>query len=256
MGSRLGGIRGGSGLLAIGWGSLFAAIIGAWFASKWFTSRDVKWVETFRENWRFGRWIVGASLADWVVVDLYPIMMGWMISLSATGIYQALQNLVAPIHVLLRAIDTFMTPGLAKTYERFGLVHLNQKLKGLFLLAGIPIIILLGLVLLFAPHLLFLLKGETYLPYADGIYLMAVFYFFLYVHRILQMGFRALRQGKPIFWANLLAILSMIMGGLWLINRWGVNGAIGGQALNAFILSCVLWIAWRKRSSTQAKKSL
>jgi len=253
VGSRLGEVRGLSGLMAIGWGSLFAGIIGAWFARKWFTSRDVKLVESFRENWQFGRWIVGASLADWVVVDLYPIMMGWMISLSATGVYQALQNLVAPIHVLLRAIDTFMTPGLAKAYDRFGLVRVNQKLKGLFLLAGIPIIILLGLVLLFAPQLLFLLKGETYLPYANGIFLMAGFYFFLYVHRILQMGFRAVRQGKPIFWANLLAILSMIAGGLWLINRWGIYGAIGGQALNAFILSCVLFIAWRKLIRGQIK---
>jgi O-antigen/teichoic acid export membrane protein len=202
----------------------------------------VVWVE----NWRFGSWILGASLADWVVVDLYPILMAGMISFAATGVYQALQNLVAPIHVLLRAMDTFVTPIMAKTYDHHGLSKFKQNLKTVYWVAGLPILGLLVLVLIFTPQLLNLLKGKTYLPFADGIYVMALYYFLLFVNRPLQMAFRAVRKGRQVFLANILAMASMFTIGLWMIHRWGLYGAIGGQALNAFIISLVLWFAWRQ----------
>ncbi len=242
--SRVGEISGLTGLNAIGWGAFAAALVGAWLSRKYFTKSLLNPLKTWRENWKFGRWILGASLADWVVVDLYPILMAGMISFAATGVYQTLQNLVAPIHVLLRAIDTFMTPVMAKAFNASGLPKIKRMLRWVFLIAGVPVIGLLILVTFFTPQLLFLLKGETYLPYADGIYLMAVFYLFLYINRPLQMAFRAVLQGKQIFYANLLAMASMIGLGSWLINRWGLYGAIGGQALNAIIIGLFLLVAW------------
>jgi len=101
--SRKGQISGLTGLNAIGWGAFFATLVGVWLSRHNFSKQLLNPLATWRENWRFGRWILGASLADWVVVDLYPILMAGMISFAATGVYQTLQNLVAPIHVLLRA---------------------------------------------------------------------------------------------------------------------------------------------------------
>jgi O-antigen/teichoic acid export membrane protein len=145
---------------------------------------------------------------------------------------------------LLRAIDTFVTPILARVYDQSGLGQVKRSLKLIFVLGGIPVIGLLLVVLFFTPQLLYLLKGDTYLPYADGIYLMALFYLFMFINRPLQMVFRGVRQGKQVFLANILAALSMFSVGFWLIKRWGVYGAIAGQALNAIIISIVLLIAW------------
>jgi len=242
--SRMSSINGLAGLHAIGWGSLVASILGLWLARGYISSEFHNPLTAWRENWRFGHWILGASLTDWVVVDLYPILMAGMISFAATGVYQTLQNLVAPIHVLLRAIDTFVTPVLARIFDQKGIQSVQKRLGVVYLLAGIPVAALLVLVLIFTPQLLFLLKGDTYLPYANGIYLMAIFYLFLYINRPLQMAFRSIRQGKQVFIANLLAMLSMFSVGIWMIRRWGLYGAIGGQALNAVIISLVLVIAW------------
>lgn len=244
--ANLGEISGLTGLNAIGWGSLAGTLLGLWLARDYITPQPQNLIKTWRENWGFGRWILGASMADWVVVDLYPILMAGLVSFAATGVYQALQNLVAPIHVLLRAIDTFATPILAKTYDQFGLPKFKQNLGYVYLISGLPVMGLLVLVLFFTPQLLYLLKGDTYLPYADGIYVMAIFYLFLFINRPLQLAFRAIRQGKQIFLANILAMVSMFSIGIWLINRWGIYGAIGGQALNAFIISLVLLIGWVK----------
>lgn len=242
--SQVSQISGLTGLIAIGWGSLAATLLGIWLARAYFTIQFQNLLTVWNENWRFGRWILGASLADWMVVNLYPILMAGMISFAATGVYQTLQNLVAPIHVLLRAIDTFITPVLAKLFDTHGIQKLKHGLRLIFLIGGIPVAGLLVLVLIFTPQLLYLLKGETYLLYADGIYLMAIFYFFMFINRPLQMVFRAVRDGKQVFIANILAMISMFTVGLWMINRWGLYGAIAGQALNAIIISLVLLVAW------------
>jgi O-antigen/teichoic acid export membrane protein len=99
-----------------------------------------------------------------------------------------------------------------------------------------------------------LLKGDIYLPYADGIYVMALYYLFIYLNRPLQMAFRAVRKGQQVFLANLLAMASMFTIGLWMIQRWGLYGAIGGQALNAIIISVVLCFAWMRFIRTSNKK--
>jgi len=75
---------------------------------------------------------------------------------------------------------------------------------------------------------------------------MGVFYFFLYINRPLQMAFRAVRQGKQVFFANILAMASMLIFGTWFIRHWGLYGAIGGQTLNAIIISLFLLSAWHK----------
>jgi O-antigen/teichoic acid export membrane protein len=242
--SLLGEVNGLTGLYAIGWGSLAGSIIGLLFARSYFSKNCVGILDVWRDNFRFGRWILGASVVDWVVLDLYPILIAGLISFAATGIYQTLQNLVAPIHVLLRAVDTFATPLMAKTFDQLGWKKFKQRLGLIYILLGIPVLGLLILVMFFTPRLLFLLKGNTYLPFADGIYIMGVFYFFLYLNRPLQLAFRALRQGKQIFIANILAMVSMALLGYWLISNWGVYGTIGGQALNAIIITMVLVIAW------------
>lgn len=244
--ANMGDITGRTGLNAIGWGSLGAALVGTWLSLPFFSFNKMELLSTWRTNWKFGRWILGASVADWMVVDMYPIMMAGLISFAATGIYQALQNLVAPIHVLLRAVDTFATPILAKTFDKSGLSRMRRDFKWIYIISGIPVILLLILVLFFTPQLLYLISGDTYLPYADGIYMMVVFYFFMFVNRPLQIAFRAIREGKQVFFANLLAALSIFTIGAWLINTWGYHGAIGGQALNAIIISVYLLVSWVK----------
>jgi O-antigen/teichoic acid export membrane protein len=103
---------------------------------------------------------------------------------------------------------------------------------------------LLVLVSIFAEPLLRLLYGETYVAYANGVPIMALFYFFWYLYWPLQVGFKAVRQTRPIFVANLLAILSMLTVGIGLIFRYDVYGTLAGQALNALIVAVVLWLAW------------
>jgi len=242
-------LSGTGGLHAIGWGSLAALAPGLWLTRKAWAVKPHNLIETWKRNWGFGRWIVGSSLANWLAVEFYPILTAGMISFAAAGAYRALQNLVAPVHLLLRAIDTFLTPRAARLYEQNGLPALGRTLKLIYLAGGVPILGLLSLAMLFPGQLLEALYGETYLAYKDGIALMALFYALLFTYSPLQTAFKATRTSRPIFIANLAAITVMFSVGIWAILRWGVYGTIVGQGLNALVVSLILWTSWLREKS-------
>lgn len=246
---RLSGI---AGLNAIAWGSLVALLPGLWQTRRYWTldfggrawaSISAGW----RRNWEFGRYVLGGALANWVAVEFYPVLTAGLISFAAAGAYRALQNLVAPIHLLLRATDTFLTPRAARQFRLGGWPALNRTLRLTYLAAGVPILGILGLAMLFPAPLLHLLYGDTYTPYAAGMSLMALFYALWFAYWPLQTALKAARISRPIFNANLAAILGMFTFGLWMIYRWGVFGTIAGQALNSLIVGVILWAAWARR---------
>ncbi len=117
LAGRLNGVNG---LYAIGWGSLAAVLLGLWQTRHLWTARFINLRQTWDQNWTFGRWVLGGTVANWFAIQFYPILTAGMISFAAAGAYQALQNLVAPAHVLLRASDTFLTPRIARIYHDGG----------------------------------------------------------------------------------------------------------------------------------------
>ncbi len=193
---------------------------------------------------------MGSSIANWVASELYPLLAAGLISFAAAGAYRALQNLVAPVHVLLRATDTFFTPRASKIFYQSGFSGLDRILKIIYLVAGVPIIGMLVIASLFPEPLLRLLYGETYVAYSGSLFLMAIYYGLWYAYWPLQTAFKAIQRTSPIFIANIAAIICMFTIGIWGIQKFEINGAIGGQALNALVISIVLWVSWRRVKKT------
>lgn len=239
-------LSGKAGLDAIGWGAVAAILLGLWQARGYWAWRNIRLWQTLKQNWKFGGWIMGGSFANWVASELYPLLAAGLISFAAAGAYRALQNLVAPVHVLLRATDTFFTPRASKVYHQSGFSGLGRILKIIYLVAGVPIIGLLIIATLFPEPLLRLLYGETYVAYSGSLFLMAIYYGLWYAYWPLQTAFKAIRLTRPIFIANIAAIACMFTIGVWGIQKFDINGAIGGQALNALVIAIVLWVSWNR----------
>lgn len=244
--ARQGCLDGTASLNAIALGSLAALLPGLWQTRRYWTAQFSGLRQAWQRNWEFGRWVLGGALANWLSIEFYPVLTAGMISFAAAGAYRALQNIVAPIHLLLRAMDTFMTPRLARLHQQAGLRAVNRRLGLVYLLLGLPIGAILGAALLFPRPLLHLLYGETYLEYSPAMAWMAVFYTLLYTNGPVQTALKASRFSRPIFVGNLVAIGVMLTGGLWLIRQWGVYGTIAGQAINELVVVLVCWSAWMR----------
>jgi O-antigen/teichoic acid export membrane protein len=246
-----GTLSGKAGLDAIGWGAIAAIILGLWQANGYWAWDNIQLWHTFKRNWKFGGWIMGGSIANWIASELYPLLAAGLISFAAAGAYRALQNLVAPVHVLLRATDTFFTPRASKIYHQTGFSGLGRTLRIIYFISGFPILGLLLIASLFPEPLLRLLYGETYIAYSGSLFLMAIYYGLWYAYWPLQTALKSIRLTQPIFIANIAAIICMFTIGVWAIKEFDINGAIGGQALNAFVIALVLGLSWlrvRKKS--------
>lgn len=242
---RLSGI---SGLEAIAWGAFAALLPSLWFTRNYWSRQVANLRDTWQRNWNFGRWLLGSGLANWAAVEFYPILTAGLISFAAAGAYRALQNLVAPIHLLLRAIDTFLTPRAANLYEKHGPQALTHTLRSIYLAIGFPVLGILLIALIFPEQLLGLIYGDAYLEYSNGVSLMVLFYALMFAYWPLQAIFKAAQLSRPIFIANALAIVSMFTVGIWAILNWDVYGTIIGQGVNALVINLVLWGYWIRLS--------
>jgi O-antigen/teichoic acid export membrane protein len=167
-----------------------------------------------------------------------------MISFAAAGALRALQNLVAPIHVLLRTLETYLTPRAARRFKVGGWGGLRALLSRVYWLSVLPAIALLAGVSLFPAPLMRLLYGEKYAGYSGMLPLLALAYGLWFAYAPLQACFKAIPWTRPVFLANALATLSIFTIGLLAIHFFGLAGAIGGQALNGLLIGAVLWIVW------------
>lgn len=240
-----GTLTGINGLYAIAWGSLAGILPGLWFTRMYWTKQPFNILHTWGHNWDFGRWVTGGIIANWVSVEFYPVLTAGMVSFAAAGAYRALQNIVAPIHLLLRALDTYLTPRAALDFRKKGYSELYRILRLTYLVTFIPVIGLLLLGIMFRDQLLYLLYGDTYLGYSQGLLLMSLNYALLYAYWPLQSVLKAARLSRPIFLANLAAIGTMFTIGILAIRIWDVYGTIAGQALNALVINLVLWSIWK-----------
>lgn len=243
-----GQLNGIEGLNAVAWGSLVGVVLGIWQGRTYWTRHLLDPLQTWLRDWKFGRWMLGGTIASWMTLEFYPIfaLASGMVTFAAAGAYNAIQNLVAPIHLLLRATDTFLMPHSAKEYARNGQKGTRRSMNLAYIFTGIPIAGMLILVSVFAKPLLHLLYGDTYTGFAAGVPLMAIFYFLWFLYWPLQVAFKSSHSSRPIFIANMAAVVSMFTVGLWAIYRWNLYGIIGGQALNSLIVCVILWVVWRK----------
>ncbi|MGD2252097.1 MAG: hypothetical protein PVF70_04185 [Anaerolineales bacterium] len=244
--ARQGALSGVAGIYAIGWGAMVAIPLGLWLARTFWTLRGLRVVEYWKRNWAFGRWMLGGMLATWGGMKLYPILTAGMISFAQAGAYRAVQNLVAPVHVFIAALDPFLIPRAARRFRNAGTKGLSRLLKWTYVIFSLPILAFLLVATLFSRSLLGLLYGQTYLDYQGAVALMAVYYGLWSLYYPLQAALQAVQRTFPIFIANVTAIVSMFTIGLVLIGHWQVYGAIAGQALNALLVGVVLLAYWMK----------
>ncbi len=243
---RAGALQGEAGLHAIGWGALAGLGVGLVQTRDIWSTAGVSVRRVWREQWALGRWVMAATVGNWLTLEVYPLLTAGLVSFAAAGAYRALQTIVAPVHAFLRAVDTFFTPRMALRFDRAGRTAVARQLRLLYLVGGIPIALVLGLVALEPERALQLFYGRIYAAYPRELVWMSVFYGLWFAYAPLQIALKAVRRTRPIFVANTAALILMLTVGVAAIRAWGVLGTVAGQALGALVVGILLAIGWRE----------
>lgn len=243
---RAGALQGAAGLHAIGWGALAGLAAGLWQTRDIWSVSGVSVRRVWREQWALGRWVMAATVGNWLTLEVYPLLTAGLVSFAAAGAYRALQTIVAPVHAFLRTVDTFFTPRMALRFDRSGRMAVARQVRLLYLVGGIPIALGLGLVAFEPERALQLFYGRIYAAYPRELVWMTVFYGLWFAYAPLQIALKAVRRMRPIFVANTAALVLMLTVGVAAIRAWGVLGTLAGQALGALVVGILLAIGWRR----------
>jgi O-antigen/teichoic acid export membrane protein len=206
----------------------------------------VSWSKTIKENWDFGKWLLGSTLTTWTSGQAYIFIAAFMLGPVAPAVLKACQNIYGPTHVLLRGLDNILPSMASKKYGELGVKPLNSFLKKVLVILAI-IMGIYGLLASFAANfLLKLLYKDQYSGYGHIVILFALMYLFSALMRIPGVGVQAIKKPKVIFYAYLTSTAITITISIPLIKYFNIIGAAIGILISSIIVNVIMHSYYRK----------
>ena len=206
---------------------------------------DVTWRRALRENWSYGRWLVGSTVLFSVSSQAQMFLAAGLLGLGAAGILRAMQLPSLVMTQVTTAAGLLVLPAFSYDFGQGLMERLRQK-------AMLVSLCLVGAALVFAA-LLALFAGETeHLlfggKYASYVWLMPVLAL-MPVCTGLSMGYSmALRASqKPHFdlIANVIAAVVGVVSAIFFLHWWGLAGAVISMVVSLATASLVIRISYR-----------
>ncbi len=196
---------------------------------------------------------IGWSIIGFVPYVTYNngmnIIVGAVGGATMSSVFSATRIFLAPISMLLAAVDSVDKPQAAKRYREHGLAGLRSALFStrLFLLMiGIPYILLVGF---FAEQMVRLLLGVRYIGHVDLVYGWLGVAIFMLIALPQESGLAMLRQSKVLFISRCSAAIASVGIMLMLVHRFTylapLLGLAGGWAISCIVASVALYFGLR-----------
>jgi len=230
-------------LYAMAGTSAVAALAGLWTIRSDLRGRIVP--GALRQCWGLGRWFSASTLANWLASQMYPVLTAGMLGAYATGVFRAVQNLIAPTQVLANTFHMMAIPHASREYSRGGVTAVNLFLLRSSPLLAVPLLLYYLLVGVFARPLITFFYSSAYTPAAAVTWPLGLAYLLSYTGRVLGIGLSAGREPRPLFYAQLAAAGVTFSAGLLLIRYYGLMGAAVGAVLSQSVQAATL--AWHVR---------
>lgn len=232
-----------SALTALTVTSAIGALLGIW--QIWpYLGKLPSWSEfatTAAENWNFGKWLLGGSLAQWTSARVYPLLAAGLVSVAATGVVKATQTLVGPTHILMYAIDPLVGPKSAKVYAGGG----APALRALIVKVQLLVLVTIGgyclLVAVLAKPLLNVVYGPEYGQYAWLLSSIAIVTIFKTLRSPLRLALSAVGETSALFRLRLASSVANLTVGLAAVYFFGLPGIAFGLIMDEFIMQIIMW---------------
>jgi hypothetical protein len=202
------------------------------------------WASALRENWAYGRWLVGSTILYSVSGQVQMFLAAAFLGLGAAGILRAMMLPASAMTQVVTAAGLLVLPGFSYDFGR-GLAsrirHRAMILSGVLCGAGICFSVMLWMVAERAEHILFAGK------YAGYAWLMPILSLVPAVNG-LTMGFslalRASQRPHLDLLANAIAAPIAVVSAVGFIHWWGLAGAAASMVTGFVVYMGVNWWAF------------
>lgn len=258
---RLGRLSGFTAMVVIGVGALCGAAVG-WLrlrpvevgppATARTEARSLPTLEPrliLVEHWRFGGWLALTNIAYWVAGQGFIIVIAARLDVAEVGGFNAMQNFVTPVAVMVNTLSVLILPWMVTRYEQLGPRSLHASMVGVSALLGAVTVASLVPLLVFGAFLTHAAYGGRYEGYDWILGYLVVSRVLACISLAVGMGLRAVEASRAVFIANLSKACFTVVFAPLAAAFWGLRGITIGVVLGEVVLACALWIEWQRHVS-------
>jgi O-antigen/teichoic acid export membrane protein len=216
-----------------------AALAWLWLENRFFHLRLSQSVADLKTNWTFGRWVFASGLVYTASANLYPWLLAFFHGAAAAGVFAACVGVVSASNPALLGLQNFVGPKTAHEFAAKGQQGLRRFVLKLSAMLAIPAGLLALVLILWGDRFVALLYGSRYSGNGMVVAVLAVNLLVSAVGFSFSRALLAMERASVDFGLNLVALVTMLTLGLWLVRTHGALGAAIGLLGANFATSLV-----------------
>lgn len=184
--------------------------------------------EVTRQHWYSAKWLIGSALIQWTSGNLFIVSLGAIVGSGAVGALRAAQNIMGVTHILFQGLENIVPAGAARNLNTDGRVAMQTYLCKVTLLCTGATALFCVVVAISSKWILTLFYGNSYNHFNYLLWWFVPIYLLISIGLPLRAGLRALTQTRPIFVAYVLMTTFAVLSSSFLVNSYGISGALAG----------------------------
>jgi O-antigen/teichoic acid export membrane protein len=205
------------------------------------------WREVFRENWTYGRWLVGSTVLNSASTQAQMFIVAGTVGLGAAGILRAMQIPALVMVQIIAATGLLVLPAFSYDFGAGSVARMRHKANVVsIVLASGTLLFALGLGL-FAGPTEQVLYGGKYADHAQLMLLLALMPVAQAVSTGYSLALRASQRPHFDLLASAVAAPAALVSAVAFIHWWGLAGAAASVVLS--YVASALVTCWVYRAS-------
>lgn len=182
-----------------------------------------------------GKWFVYTAFLQWCSSNFFVLLSGAYLGIEALGALRLVQSVFGVINIILQTIENYFIPKIAALYAQS--IETAKKYLGKLTTIGFVLFgSILATLFIYSKQLMLLLGGKNYVSYHVVIKMMAVLYVFIFLSYPLRIAVRVLVLNKIFFTGYVLSFITSIITFHFLLQNYGLNGAVIGLIFNQMVM--------------------
>lgn len=214
--------------------------------------------EIVRRHWRYGRWVVGGTTANWLSLNAYYIIVAALLPMQDLAAFRALRNFTSPCTQALVAINLLVLPWASSRFAKEGIAGLQRRTRQLTWLFGAGALMYLGAIWLLGSKVMSFLYAGRYNEFSPLLLLSTAPLLFTASAMGSEVAVQVMQAPSEVFLAYSVSGALTVLTGIVFTHYWGLAGGLVGLLISAIAFWIVMTYRYHKRSqavSSQPQKT-
>jgi glycosyltransferase involved in cell wall biosynthesis len=203
--------------------------------------------EIVRRHWRYGRWVVGGTTANWLSANAYYFIVAALLPMRDLAAFRALRNFTSPCAQALVAINLLVLPWASARFAKEGIPGLRRRTRQLAWLFGAAALAYLAAIWFLGSKVMNFLYAGRYNDFSTLLLLSTAPLLFTATAMGSEVAVQVMQAPSEVFLAYSVSGALTVLTGVVFTRYWGLAGGLVGLLISAIAFWVVITYRYHKR---------